>query len=315
MRITDFTEKHIEQARMLAGQNYEEERGFVSALPSTYQMPDLQGFVKNNLGVAAFNGDSMIGFLCGVSPFENAFRSTDAVGVFSPMGANGAIGKDRAAVYARMYQAAGGKWAKSGATSHAVCLYAHDKEVSGQFFRYGFGLRTVDAIREMDKIEVPSCEDYTFEELSQNEYASVFPLELLLNQHQCKSPFFMNREPNKMEDFVDSYMKRGSRFFAAKYRDSICAYLKILKDGETFIADNSDYIHIGGAFCLPEHRGKGVYPNLINHAIRSLKLENYSALGVDFESINPTAWGFWSKYFDAYTYGVVRRIDEHIISK
>ena len=39
-----------------------------------------------------------------------------------------------------------------------------------------------------------------------------------------------------------------------------------------------------------------------------------TCLGVDFESINPSAYGFWSKDFNAYTYGVVRRIDESVIN-
>jgi len=47
--------------------------------------------------------------------------------------------------------------------------------------------------------------------------------------------------------------------------------------------------------------------------IQKLKIKCYSRLGVDFESINPTAWGFWLKYFDAYTHSVVRRIDEKAV--
>jgi hypothetical protein len=39
----------------------------------------------------------------------------------------------------------------------------------------------------------------------------------------------------------------------------------------------------------------------------------YTRLGVDFESLNPTAYGFWLKYFDAYTHSVVRRIDEKAV--
>jgi len=34
---------------------------------------------------------------------------------------------------------------------------------------------------------------------------------------------------------------------------------------------------------------------------------------LDFESINPAAYGFWLKHFDTYTRSVVRRIDEHAI--
>lgn len=37
-------------------------------------------------------------------------------------------------------------------------------------------------------------------------------------------------------------------------------------------------------------------------------------LGLDFESINPTAYVFWTKYFTPYTHSVVRRIDEKIIN-
>ena len=53
----------------------------------------------------------------------------------------------------------------------------------------------------------------------------------------------------------------------------------------------------------------------MNYAITVLKEEGYTRLGVDFESINPTARGFWLKYFSAYTHGVVRRIDERILRR
>ena len=79
MQIVDFTVAHIEQAAQIAKQNYEEERGVVPALPPIDAVPDLTPYVKNGLGVAAFDGDTMLGFLCAVGPFPNAFRSTDKV--------------------------------------------------------------------------------------------------------------------------------------------------------------------------------------------------------------------------------------------
>lgn len=51
---------------------------------------------------------------------------------------------------------------------------------------------------------------------------------------------------------------------------------------------------------------------MLDYAVDILEKEGYTRLGVDFESINPTADRFWSKYFTAYTQGVVRRIDERI---
>ena len=50
---------------------------------------------------------------------------------------------------------------------------------------------------------------------------------------------------------------------------------------------------------MPEHRGRGVYKNLLNYVINTLKTEGYTRLGVDFESINPSGSGFWLKFFHA----------------
>ena len=110
MHITDFTDAHVERAAQIAKQNYEQERGLVPALPLVENIPDLTPFAENKLGAAAFNGADMLGFLCVYPPFQNAFGSTGATGVFSPMGANGVIGDNRAEVYAHLYQAAGYKY-------------------------------------------------------------------------------------------------------------------------------------------------------------------------------------------------------------
>ena len=91
--------------------------------------------------------------------------------------------------------------------------------------------------------------------------------------------------------------------------------MEVSNNGETFVASGDIYRHIMGAYCLPEHRGRGVYQNLLNFVIYTLKTEGYIRLGVDFESINPSGSGFWLKYFDAYTNSVVRRIDERIMQR
>ena len=96
MQIVDFAASHIEQTAIIAKQNYEEERRRVPALPPVDVVPNLEQYVENGLGVTAFDGGKIVGFLCAVGPFKNAFRSTDATGVFSPMGFSGAIGENKA---------------------------------------------------------------------------------------------------------------------------------------------------------------------------------------------------------------------------
>ncbi len=147
--------------------NYNDERQYGKDLPEVCDVPDLTGFAENGLGVAAFEKEQTIGFLCCSAPFDNVFRATDVRGFFSPMGANGAIGENCSKIYASMYQAAGEKWVKAGAVSHAIYLYAHDEELHTQFFRYGFGLRCLDAVRPMEQIDCGPCAGYEFAELEE----------------------------------------------------------------------------------------------------------------------------------------------------
>ncbi len=312
MIIRDFEPKHTEEAAEIALGAYNDERACTRELPEITGIPVLKHCSGNGFGVAAFEGGKMVGFLCSVEPFENAFRSTDARGVFSPMGANGAVKENHGRIYAALYQAAAKKWVKAGAVSHAICLYEHDEEAKQQLFRYGFGMRCADAIRPMETIDCAVCGGYEFSELPREDYADVYPLYLALNEHYCSSPYFMNRKPDTREAFWE---REKERFFAAKKDGELCAYMEVSDLGETFAASGNLYRHITGAYCTPEHRGRGVYKNLLNHVINTLKAEGYTRLGVDFESINPSGSGFWLKYFHAYTNSVVRRIDERIMQR
>jgi len=325
MKIIDFTAAHIGQAMRIAKRDYKTERKSVPELPPISAVPNLARFAENGLGVAAYEGDDMVGFLCSTKPFQNAFGSTDAVGVFSPMGAHGANAhganahgagdENRTQIYAFMIQAASEKWARAGASSHAVSLYAHDTAVQQQFFRYGFGLRCIDAIRNMDEIEAPPCPEYEFFEVKSEELLEILPLDHLLDAHMASSPTFILRPSDTPETFLKKAEYFRSIFIAARQNGQIVAYIQAELDGETFICETPGYLHVKSAFCLPEHRGKGIHKKLLSLLVLKLKAQGYTRLGVDFESINPVAYGFWLKYFNVYTHSVVRRIDEHVLRR
>ena len=228
------------------------------------------------------------------------------------MGGNAATPENRAKIYAAMYQAVSEKWVRAGAVSHAICLNAHDLEAQHQFYLYGFGLRCVDGIRPMEPIDCKPCTDYQFLELGPEDRPAVYSLEIMLDKHYRTSPYFMNRPSVTYNYFRDYYLK-DARYFGVKHLEELCAFLSVTNEGETYIATGENYKHICGAFCMPKYRGKGVYLNLLNYAISTLKSEGYIRLGTDFESFNPSGAGFWLKHFSAYTHSVVRRIDENML--
>ena len=309
MKIVDFEKKHVESAKLIATANYYEERECVPFLPSIDSLPDLDYFASNGLGVAAFDEDQFVGFLCCYEPWDNAFDST-AKGTFSPIHAHGAVKENRRLIYQKMYQVAAEKWVKHNVTYHAIGHYAHDTESINAFFTYGFGLRCIDAIRPMVELECQPCDDINFEELTISDVSKVREMRQMLSEHMGNSPCFMYSSFEDFKSWLTRAEERNSRLFVAKDCEKLIAFVEVKSSGENFVTEVDHIRNICGAFCLPAYRGRNIYQNLLNYSIRKLKGEGYKLLGVDFESFNPTAYSFWLKYFTAYTNSVVRRIDE-----
>jgi hypothetical protein len=214
-----------------------------------------------------------------------------------------------------MYQEAAKKWIALKATSHAITFYPHKDSIQNQLYRYGFGLRCIDAIRKMKEIDVNYNYKYHISELTHSEFHLIFPLGLLLDDHLAQSPMFMRHIQNKIEvmheyKFAEWQIKENFRYFTARDGDKIVAYIKVTDEGENFVGDVKNMKHICGAFCLLEYRGQGIIQSILNFIIKTLRNENNQLLGVDFESFNPAGSNFWLKYFTEYTHSVVRRIDD-----
>jgi GNAT superfamily N-acetyltransferase len=321
MKIVDFNHSHVPMAMEIAIGNYELEQLQVQILPKVKSVPDLTQFADNQLGVAAFEGDRMIGYLCAYYPREDAFGTTMVRGTFTPIHAHGVISDSsyhRDRIYSLLYQGAAQKWVKEGIRSHGIALYAHDKDPIHSFFYNGFGLRCIDAIRSLD--DIPSEITSAHLEEAELEYCVVPKNEwrLLLEHHNAlithlgNSPTFMHFD---IMDEDELYRRTGedTRYYAAKARGNYIAYVKISSEGENFVTEFKDMMNISGAYCDPKYRGIGVYHNLLIFLMKELKREGYQLLGVDCESFNPTARGFWLKYFTEYTHSVVRRIDDKAI--
>ena len=306
---------HIKDAAVLALECYEKERMEVPALPGFNGIDLLCKMISHmnchELGVVAVEGSTLVGFLTCYGPLSNYFGTSD--GIFSPMHAHGAVDKGHAKIYSMLYQEASKRWVGHGLLSHAIALYSHDDEAVRVFFYSGFGLRCVDAVRPLTKIPFNYVEGYTYGECDPGDYMAIADFENVLVNHFRSAPMFMPRNPNKDEKSIERAVKEeGSRFFIIKHEGSPVGFLKISDEGENFASEMPDMKNICGAYLLPEHRSGGVFGNLLSYVSDILIGEGCNRLGVDYESFNPTANAFWTKYFTPYTFSVTRRIDERI---
>ena len=303
MKIINFEEKWLSQAQELFRENYEEERAHVPLLPDIAHWWPLAEMAANGLGVAAVEDDRLLGYLCVVSPFGPVFRTPDVTGVFSPVHAHAARKQDRVNIYRRMYQAAAEKWVDAGASSHALALFAHDVLAQEAFFMYGFGVRCMDLMRTTAP-DVPqrTIAGVVFSELPASRCTELHPLRLELSRHLAKSPCFMLDTEEMNKRWLSRREMEPPRMFVAEKDGEIQAYIEVGQEGENMISNQPGILNICGAYCRPECRGTGVMAGVLRHVLETLHAEGVSLLGVDCESINPTALGFWPKHFETYTH-------------
>ncbi|MBH1940285.1 GNAT family N-acetyltransferase [Mobilitalea sibirica] len=155
-------------------------------------------------------------------------------------------------------------------------------------------------------------ETLAYLEVEREDWSSLLDFHNQLIYHLGSSPSFM-KFPKINNDQLYHRTSETTRYFAVKDGEQLIAYIKVESEGENFITLNPGMLNICGAYCLPQYRGRGIYQKLLSYMISILKKEGYSLLGVDCESFNPTARGFWLKYFTEYTHSVVRRIDDKAI--
>ena len=307
MIIRLLEEKDLDDARLLAYQNYLEECEHTKCLPKVDNTPGLSFFVKKGLGVVAYDGDKLLGFLASFPAWDNAFDS-NARGTFIPLHAHGAVKENRDKIYKRMYQYLADILVSKGVLYHGICFYAHDNIGKMALFQYGFGMRCCDAMKELSNNEITYIDGITYSELSKENVSDVRELRKALFSHLHKSPCFMSATTTDFNNWIIKAEARDTRLFVATDNDEVVAFFEVTDEGENFIG-GSNLRHFCGAYCKETYRGKIAY-GLLSYIENTLYNEGIKYLGVDFESFNPTAYGFWSKYFEIYTNSLTRRIDE-----
>lgn len=314
MKITTLKTEHLKAAKELAIMNYREEKAIVKDLPDITEIPDLSDFIANQFGVAAIENEKLIGFICCFNPWDGAFDS-NARGTFTPIYAHGCIKENRAKIYEMMYQKMAEKLVAKQVLYHGIALYEHDTDAIKAYFNNGFGHRCTDAICRIEEAPLLKPDEIVFEEISSENAILVRPIRKALNVHMGESSCFMYSTEEEFENWVLEREKNGSRIFVAKKESDIIAFLEVADEGETFVTEVKAMQNICGAYCLPEYRGQQIMQGLIRYISNILHHEGYQYLGVDYESINPTAYHFWPKLFTPYTCSVVRRIDECVLKK
>ena len=310
-----FTEKHIEEAVKLALAELEAERTHCPDLPCVDFSEQLTGMLhwlsSQPFGKAALCDGKLVGYLVFAGPWDGFFGNVK--GVFSPLGGSAFSYEyqNRGRLASMLFASVSEDFVKQAVYSCALSRYAHDEETTRSFMLNGFGIRCSDAVRKISGFALSHYPgSIHFVELPSEEFERIRKLRSGLVKHLERAPIFY---PTDMERYEQWFMKGDLRVFAAEKDGEIIGFISLEDDAENFITEHATMKNICGAYFDENHRGTGMAQALLAFIVDTLKTEGVTHLGVDCETLNPTALNFWGKYFETYTYSFARRIDERIV--
>ncbi|MGF7057929.1 GNAT family N-acetyltransferase [Brassicibacter mesophilus] len=314
MKFEDTEQKYVEEALVLALEEYGIEctkcpqlmkRSFEKELEII-----IQRLFNNKYGKVAVENGKIIGYLAFEGPWDGFHGNVK--GVFSPLGGSAFSGDNRNVLASKLLQEVAADLVADGVCSFALSRYAHDEEVGRSFVMNGFGIRCSDAIMKLStRTKISELnEDIRFQELGKDDKREISRLRKELIKHLCSSPAFF---PTKITQYDNWFENDRIRVFVAKEKNKVIGYMSLDTEAETFVSESDNIYNICGAYVDKEHRNKGIAQQLLEYLCEISEKEGMEYLGVDCETLNPTALRFWSKYFDNYTYSYARRIDERVL--
>ena len=313
-QIIEVKDMNIEEAVALCKQEYMEEQQKTKIMPPMdREMEELLAGVIHQVkgapyGKALIEEGKLAGFLAFFGPWEG-FHGVGK-GVFSPLGASAFAGEKSGKVASLLFQAVAEELVEDKVFGVAMSRYTYNEEVNKTLCLNSFGIRCSDAILSLqDYVLSDKDPEITIVELRGEEKLEIKELYERLKKHLTKSPCFFPTQEGEAQRWFEN---QKIRILAARENSKVIGYMAIDDEAETFLTERTDISNICGAYVSEEYRSQGVAKQLLDAVVEKCIEEGKRYLGVDYETINPTALHFWTKYFVPYTYSFIRRIDERI---
>ncbi len=325
IHIRTFDEAMLGDAADLLATRHRRDRETLSVLPSRFE--DAEFTIKalygvwarpHVIGVAAFQGNIMVGFLIG---YHLSGSLSDRTG-WIPL-AGHAIHPDYAPhLYHELYAALAERWVDYGILAHYVMVSAGDSGTLMQWFGLGFGQQQAYGVRTLtEKDTLPSipvsidirhatsADEKVVEEIADTNV-----------RYQNGSPVFAPTPPEYVDELREGYVElvndneEGTLWLAIQNGKVVGyqAYTFVEDDpSNLFIPDQS--IELPAAGTIESVRGQGIGRILTQYGFAQAKAGGYRYVVADWRTTNMLASRFWAANdFQPVAYRLERRIDPKI---
>ncbi len=318
MEILPLQTEHIPAAAALFAAGFKKLRQSVPHLPERMEDPAaaaalLERLLSRSAGVAAFENGRLAGYL-GWWQIDG-FRNTPHRAAYVPEWAHAAVDERKPAVYRALYRAAAGRWCQAGCQTHAITLLANDEEALRTWFWNGFGLAVVDAVRPVAPLPRPAggarplppgC---SLRKAVPTDAAALAELEMEHTRHYAQPPVLMVPfTPFSAAEYARFLSDPANSAWLAFKDGRLVGYQRFepAGDGAAACVSGPGSIANTAAYVQPAARGCGLGPALLDAALADFAARGLQTCSVDFESFNPEAAAFWTKYFTPVCFSLLR---------
>jgi GNAT superfamily N-acetyltransferase len=312
---------YFDAAVEMAVENYLLERhsakGLSERVNKQYFTPQLEELFSKGTGRMAFEDNIPVGFLAFSETFP--INKSGAKGAVSLEWGYGISHHKRGKIIGKLFQDTATELCDNFTQRLSVSVYAHDTEVLRTYIMSGFFMEMTGVVRDISApIEAEMPDKYSFKEVGKTELINhkheIIELYRGLINHLRVSPVFYHcRQFLPVENRFDDFLKDDMRIFAVFDGNRLVGMIDAEPIDFGFAKDDAEALSMGDVFIEPAYRERGLATALLKFANDELKRSGVRRLFVTHGTINPTARGFWDKYFTNYFYSMTRVIDPDML--
>ncbi|MEO1438850.1 MAG: GNAT family N-acetyltransferase [Chloroflexota bacterium] len=320
--IITFTVDHMHHAAQMLTARHQRDRGQQPLSPAQF---DAEAALQTALekprsqGIAAFNGENILGYLLDYRLHTPTFGRTAWLGL-----SGYALAEDASIeLYRDMYAVLAEKWVCDGYFDHFVMVPAARHDLLDLWFSLGFGMQQGYALLDLRtwKNTAPVPVDVTVRLATPDDADAVRAMADTIAQYQMQSPVFAPVPPEVIREdirpgMVDLIEDPAWTLWLAEKDSQIVGYqgyaVNEYDPTSPMIPENCIELSISGTVATA--RGSGVGRALTAHGLRHAQIAGYDYCLTDWRTTNLSSSRFWPRFgFAPVAYRLTRHIDPRIM--
>jgi len=303
LELHPFGPEFLDDAARLLADRHATQRLVEPGLPAAFEQAGIARAAIEALatadasGAVATRGGAVVGYLLGTPRADPTWGPNVWVEPAGHAVAEPELARD-------LYGLAASRWVEEGRTSHYAIAPATDGVLVDAWFRVGFGLQHVHAIREAPEVPLTKAPaDVVIRRPTREDLDALAELELVLPAHQQLSPVFSALPPSPFDEvraeWAEDFDNPAFATFVAVLDGRVVGSAigcSVAESGmHTGIARPDDAGFLGFAAVLEDARGAGVGKVLGTTVLDWASAEGYRWVVTDWRATNLLSSRTWPK--------------------